>query len=229
MCGRFTLHTPTASVASLFRQLTMPQLNPSYNIAPTHQVASVRFSAEQNAPEFAKLRWGLLPGWANDIRMAARMINARSETIHEKPAFRSAFQQRRCLILADGFYEWRATPDGKEPVYITLKSDAPFCFAGLWEQNSNVDTEPLETCTIITTTANDLLAPLHERMPVILPSEKQEAWLDPKFQNSGVLRSFLTPLASDQMHFHTVSRSVNRVAYNQPDCIKPVATQGELF
>lgn len=229
MCGRFTLRTPTQSVAELFRQITIPELHPTYNIAPTHQVASVRFSTAHNAPEFTYLKWGLLPGWANDIRMGARMINARSETLHEKPAFRSAFKQRRCLILADGFYEWKATPDGKEPVYITLKSDVPFCMAGLWEHNSNIESEPIESCTIITTTANDLLAPLHERMPVILPTEKQAVWIDPSFQDQNTLRSFLTPLESDRMQFHAVSRSVNRVAYNQPDCIQPVATQGELF
>ena len=229
MCGRFTLRSPTHSVAELFHQLTLPELLPNYNIAPTQGVAAVRFSDGKNRPEFAQFRWGLLPEWATDIRMGARMINARSETIHEKPAFRSAFQQRRCLILADGFYEWKTTSEGKDPVYITLQSRKPFCMAGLWERNSNVETKPLETCTIITTTANQLLAPIHERMPVILPTDKQAAWIDPAFRDQSALRAFLRPLESEKMQYHAVSRSVNRVAYNQPECINPVATQRELF
>lgn len=227
MCGRFTLRTPTESIANLFAGIEFPEIPPNYNVAPTHSVAAIR--SQDGQSQFAWLRWGLLPSWARDKKMGARMINARSETVHEKPAYRSAFKKRRCLVLADGFYEWIKTPDGKQPMYITRKDDRPFSMAGLWESNRQVDDQPLESCTVCTTSANATMAPIHERMPVILDDANIDAWLDPDFRDTDVLRSMLAPCADDLLTARAVSRNMNKVAYNEPDCIEPVAVQGDLF
>ncbi|MGI9517975.1 MAG: SOS response-associated peptidase [Pirellulaceae bacterium] len=225
MCGRFTLRTPTESIVDLFSGIDIPPLPPNYNVAPTQSVATIRNYHDQR--EFAWLHWGLIPFWATDRKIGSRMINARSETVREKPAFRAAFQKRRCLVLADGFYEWKATPDGKQPMYVTMRDDGPFCMAGLWESNRKLD-EPVQSCTIITTDANPLMAPIHDRMPVILPRDAWESWLDPGFEDADWLEKQLQPCDSDQMSVRPVSRNVNKVAYNQPDCIEPVAIQAEL-
>jgi len=162
--------------------------------------------------------------------MASRMINARCETVHEKPAYRSAFKRRRCLVLADGFYEWLTTADGKkQPMYVTMKNDQPFAMAGLWEVNTRVAAEPIETCTVITTSANRLMEPIHDRMPVILSNEQHEMWLDPTFQNYDALQNQLQPFSADQMTARAVARNVNKVGYNLPDAIQPIDTQGQLF
>ena len=233
MCGRFTLRTPTETIADIFSQLSVPEIPPSYNIAPTQNVAAIRSCKStdnaQASQEFAWLRWGLLPSWAKDKKMGARMINARSETVHEKPAFRSAFKKRRCLILADGFYEWLSTPDGKQPMYVTMHDDRPFCMAGLWETNKQIDDEKIESCTIITTSANPLMTPIHDRMPVILQEDRYNMWLDPAFEDREALQDLLAPFDDTQMAVRPVSRNVNKVSHNAADCIDPVATQGNLF
>ena len=149
--------------------------------------------------------------------------------MQEKPAFRAAFKKRRCLILADGFYEWLATPHGKQPIYICLQDERPFCLAGLWECNSKLESKPLETCTILTTAANPLVAPIHDRMPVILRADHFDQWLDPDFKDADALQNLLQPFAAQEMATRAVSRNVNKVGYNHPDCLTPTATQGELF
>lgn len=231
MCGRFTLRTSTESIADLFSGLEIDfpddPIEPNYNVAPTHSVAAVRNQKDHN--ELAFLHWGLLPSWAKEKKMAARMINARSETVSEKPAFRAAFKRRRCLVIADGFYEWLTTPDGKQPMYMTMKDDRPFAMAGLWEVNKRVADEKIESCTVITTNANPLLAPIHDRMPVILPPEHFEMWLDPAFKDSDQLQELLQPFDDQEMAARPVAKNVNKVAYNQPDCIDEIAVQGDLF
>ena len=231
MCGRFTLRTSTKSIADLFSglEVDLPDepIEPNYNVAPTHTVAAVRNQHEQN--EFAFLRWGLLPSWAKEKKLAARMINARGETVSEKPAFRAAFKRRRCLVIADGFYEWLTTPDGKQPMYVTMKDDRPFAMAGLWEVNKKATDEKIESCTVITTSANPLMLPIHDRMPVILPPERFEMWLDPGFENADALQELLQPFDENKMTVRPVAKNVNKVAYNQSDCIDEIAVQGDLF
>lgn len=182
MCGRFTLRTPAARVAELFDLDQVPILQPRYNIAPTQQVATIRRTLGSSPPaqkrEFAMLRWGLIPFWAKDAKFGARAINARSESISDKPTFRDAYKKRRCLVLADGYYEWKKVGKAKQPYLIHFSDDRPFAFAGLWDRWRSSSDELIESCTILTTTASPSLAHLHERMPVILDYENHSPWLD---------------------------------------------------
>lgn len=178
MCGRFAFYSPSEATAALFGVTTSTEVAPRYNIAPTQFIAAVRRD-EQNTPELAMLRWGLVPFWAKDPSIGNRMINARSETVAEKPSFRSAYRKRRCLILADGFYEWRKAADGKTPYFISGADGSPFAFAGLWESWSSKDSdESLETTAIITAAASDFMAQLHQRMPVVIHPDLADRWLD---------------------------------------------------
>jgi len=177
MCGRFAFYSPSEATAALFGATSSTELVPRYNIAPTQFIAAVRTDA-QGVGELAMLRWGLVPFWAKDPSIGNRMINARAETVAEKPSFRSAYKKRRCLILADGFYEWRKEGDGKTPYFISRADGSPFAFAGLWEEwNSKESDESLQTTAIITTAANDFMAQLHQRMPVVMLPEQAERWL----------------------------------------------------
>src|SRR5918998_1491873 len=176
MCGRYTLTVPTDKLAAEFGlDEVRADLSPNFNVAPTQSVAVV--VAEGGKRRLETLRWGLVPSWADDPEIGSRMINARSETAPEKPSFRSAFRRRRCLIPADGFYEWKRLNGSKQPYYFRIDGGRPFAFAGLWE-NWNKDGE-IRSCAILTTTANDLVEEVHERMPVILPRDHYDAWLDP--------------------------------------------------
>ena len=178
MCGRFTLSTPIKELARFFHLPELPHLNARYNIAPSQPVATVLVLTAGR--EFRLMRWGLVPPWAKDLGIGSRMINARAETVPEKPAFRSALRERRCLILADGFYEWERKGTVKQPHYIHKTDKSPFGFAGLWERWQPPEGgEPVESCTIITTEANALVRTFHERMPVILAPENFDPWLDP--------------------------------------------------
>ncbi len=178
MCGRFAFYSPTEATAALFRVSAVPEVKPRYNIAPTQDIAAVRVGADDSR-ELALLRWGLVPFWAKEPSIGNRMINARAETVAEKPSFRAAYRHRRCLILADGFYEWRKEADGKTPYYISLASGEPFAFAGLWEDWHAKDTgEVLQTAAIITTAANEFMHLLHHRMPVVLQMDTADRWLD---------------------------------------------------
>lgn len=178
MCGRFAFYSPSEATTALFGAKSSIEVVPRYNIAPTQFIAAVRRD-EQDEPELAMLRWGLVPFWAKDPSIGNRMINARAETVAEKPSFRDAYKKRRSLILADGFYEWRKEGDGKTPYFISLADESPFAFAGLWENwNSKESDESLQTTAIITTDANDYLAQVHQRMPVVMRPEQAERWLD---------------------------------------------------
>jgi putative SOS response-associated peptidase YedK len=222
MCGRFSLRTPTETIAAMFDGLRFPKLVPRYNIAPTQSAACVRQSSE-GVNEVALLRWGLIPSWATDIKMAARMINARGDTVAAKPAFRAAFKQRRCLVLADGFFEWKTNGKEKQPYYITRVDDQPFCMAGLWERWSGGG-QTIESFTIITTDASSWMRTLHDRMPVILGAEWYDAWLDRDFADRDALTTALVPCADDLLKAVTVSKFVNKPSNDSPDCVRPIPT-----
>jgi putative SOS response-associated peptidase YedK len=207
------------------RQLAL--FEPRYNIAPTQDVLVVRDAEEGGAREVAMLRWGLVPSWAKEVQSGAPQINARSETLAEKPMFRTAYKKRRCLIPADGFYEWHASASGpkgkKQPYYIHRPDDRPFAFAGLWESWRSKDTsEPLaiESCTIVTTSANKTMAPLHDRMPVILSEGDYDLWLDPAVQKPDEVAHLLAPCGEDELIAEPISTHVNRVANDDPRCIE---------
>ena len=236
MCGRFTLRTPLKDVVELF-DLAPTELDGAtstsarYNIAPSQAVAAVRFDAQRNARTLAWLQWGLIPSWADDPAIGSRMINARGETVATKPAFRDAFRHRRCLLPADGFFEWQRRDGSKLPYYIRLKDDRPFAFAGLWEHWQHGQLA-IDSCTIITTDANELLRPLHDRMPVILDSAHFARWLDPEVQDRGLLAPLLTSYPAARLTAYPVDRIVNSPRFDSPECIAPAApgkTQGSLF
>lgn len=221
MCGRYTLKTPINVLAEGFEIQEYPSsITPSYNIAPTQEVAAVVEEDEQRKLEM--FHWGLIPSWAKDPAIGNKMINARAETVSEKPSFRKAFKVRRCLILADGFYEWQKTDNGKQPYHIKMEDDSPFAFAGLWEVWGK-NGEEIRSCTIITTEANDLMNEIHPRMPVILPPEDYGLWLDPDFEEKEPLTSLLKPYPADEMEAYPVSRRVNKPSNNEPSVLEPAA------
>ena len=223
MCGRFTLTADQDSFEDRF-SLTGFDLGwvPSFNIAPTQEVLTVTNDGSENRPEL--MRWGLVPSWAKDPKIGNRMINARSETLTEKPSFRTAFKRRRCLIPADGFYEWKREGKAKKPMLITANPGGLFAFAGLWETWKQPDGSWLLTCAIITTSANEFMKSIHDRMPVILPREFEASWLDPEEQDTAMLSELLLPYDSDRMEGYEVSTLVNSPRNNFPEVIEPVAT-----
>ena len=223
MCGRFTLTTNMDDLQERFdfeaRDLVF---RASYNVAPTQQVLAVLGSGEdggKNRPEI--MRWGLIPFWAKDPSIGSRMINARAETVAQKPAFRNALQKRRCLVLADGFYEWKKEGKGKTPMYICSRSKEPFAMAGLYETWKPPEGEPVPSCTIITTTPNKLMEPIHNRMPVILPQGAEATWLDREVEDREALTSLLMPYPDGEMEAYIVSTLVNSAKNNFPECIAP--------
>lgn len=223
MCGRFALLTPGDTLLATFEvdatPLDITQLIPRYNIAPTQPVLAVRQSAHGEQRELTFFRWGLIPSWAQDMKMGARLINARSETVAEKPAFRAAFKRRRCLIPADGFYEWQKLNGRKQPLYIYLRRERPFALAGLWETWRAPDGGELDTCTILTTTPNELMEPIHNRMPVILHPEDFDDWLHPG-QKPDTALHLLRPYPAAEMAAYPVSTHVNNPANDDPMCIE---------
>ena len=221
MCGRYTLSAPGSAVAELLELETTPQLVPRYNIAPTQESAVVRSAG--GGRSLAELRWGMVPYWARDPGIGGRMINARAETAATKPAFRSSLRRRRCLVPADGFFEWRRTPAGKQPYLIRLAGSEPFAFAGLWDRWVPHQGEPIESFTILTTRPNERLAPLHDRMPVILQPRHHELWLDPEETRAERLEAALQPFPADEMTLFPVSTVVNKPANDTPECVEPLA------
>lgn len=224
MCGRYTLTVDAAVLAELFDLDAPTDLKPRYNIAPTQMVPVVRAGLE--APrEWASLRWGLIPSWAKDASIGSRLINARSESAADKPSFRSAFRHRRCLIPADGFFEWVTTDGGKQPYHLRFRDRRPFAFAGLWERWSPPEGDAVESCTILTTTANELLAPLHERMPVILGKASFAEWLAVDPLPPGASERLLSPYPSAEMEAVLVARLVNSPRNDDPRCLQPPGDQ----
>ncbi len=219
MCGRYTQTGRMEELLKLLQVARMPQLKPRFNIAPSQTVACVRNAPENGHRECVMLKWGLIPSWAKDISNGNKMINARSETVAEKPSFRNAFQSRRCLVLADGFYEWKREGKAKQPYYICFKDHRLFAFAGLWERWGKAE-PTIESCTVITTNPNTLMTPIYPRMPVILAPNNYELWLDPSIQAPTLLASLMTPHPSDEMKAYPVSTIVNNPQNDLPECTK---------
>lgn len=230
MCGRYSFTTPLEAVKRLFRFQGNLNLGPRYNIAPTQAAPVLRRQVPGDAvPTIAQLRWGLVPAWAKDTSIGARMINARVETAALKPAFRKAFRRRRCLVLTDGFYEWRTTDGSKQPYRLALADDAPFAFAGLWEAWRPPDGETIESFAILTTDATAAIRAIHDRMPVILPAALHEPWLDVARE---VEADWLRPHAGEDLKAYPIGRHVNSVRHDDPACWVPQAlpaTQAKLF
>jgi len=219
MCGRYTLATPASALKDTFGLTEVSgELRPRFNIAPGQEVAVVPNDGERSLRLF---RWGLIPSWAKDPAIGNRMINARAETLAEKPSFRNALRRRRCLIAADGFYEWKKEGTQKIPYYIRLRSREPFAFAGLWESWHPTGGDPIHSCTIVTTEPNELLAGIHNRMPVILPAAHYGEWLDPSPRDAPAFRELLAPYPEAEMEAYAVSRLVNSPANDRPECIGP--------
>jgi len=246
MCGRFTLRAPASQIAEQFAVFDMPDLKPRFNIAPTQPVPVLRLrpsgdgggsaakqpggrgghgqtSGEAGPPrELVLLHWGLIPHWAKDPAIGNRMINARSETVAEKPAYKAALRRRRCLVLADGFYEWKKTSSGKQPYFFHLADDRPFAFAGLWESWEGPDHSYIESCTLLTGEPNEVVRPIHDRMPVILAPDEYPRWLDPTIADIDRLSPLLAPYPAAEMRARAVSRAVNSPRTDDPRCIEPV-------
>ena len=219
--------TAPEAMRALFGFDNLPNLPPRYNIAPTQQVAVVR-AIDAAARELVMMRWGLIPHWAKDASMGARTINARAETLSDKPSFRAAVKSRRCLVPADGFYEWRMEDGRKQPFRIGMKGGSPFAFAGLWDRWIATATgaglaegEPVESVTIVTTAANEKLRPIHPRMPVILPTEDFSHWLDPA-NDAAAACALLKPYPAAPMAFYRVGTMVNNVRNDDPGCVAPL-------
>lgn len=258
MCGRFTLRATPEEVANHFRLLDLPDFSPRYNIGPGQMVGIVRAQqaepgGEERTPEisaaspksaspavgsdaepavkreWAWVKWGLVPHWAEDPSVGNRLINARAETVGTKPAFRTAARYRRCLIPADGFYEWKASSRGKQPYLIRLRGDRLFALAGLWDQWHSPTGEILETCTVLTVEPNPLVARFHNRMPLILPPEAYDLWLNPTIIQFDRLREWIRPYPEDEMEAVAVSSYVNSTRHEGPRCIEPAAGTGTLF
>lgn len=218
MCGRFTLTIDINAVGKAFNVPVPPSLQtvPRYNIAPTQNVVSI---LSNGTPHLDLLRWGLIPSWSKEESIGSKMINARAETLAEKPSFKRLLAAKRCLVIADGFYEWRKEQSGKTPMYITLKEHEPFAFAGLWDTWHNPDGEQIRTCTLITTQPNELMATIHNRMPAILSPEAQKVWLDPSLRDEHVLLPLLASYPTEEMSARPVSRMVNNPRYDSAELI----------
>jgi putative SOS response-associated peptidase YedK len=226
MCGRYMLTTPVDALRQLFRFKERPNLAPRYNIAPTQDVPIVRRTRDGAGRELIMVRWGLVPYWASDPKIGNRLINARGESVARTAAFREAYQRRRCLVPADGFFEWRKNGGTRVPLLVRRRDQAPFAFAGLWERCPQPGGGVLRSCTIITCPANELVARVHDRMPVILNPDDYERWLDLS-QADG--RTLLAPYPAAELEALAVSPRVNSPQNDDPECIAPLAVQGSLL
>jgi putative SOS response-associated peptidase YedK len=233
VCARYKLSRRKQVVEEYFDAVSSEEdWAPRYNVAPTHSVPVIRQNPKEPTRELSLMRWGLIPSWAKDSSAAARMINARSETAATKPAFRDALKSRRCLIPADGFYEWMRTGKTKQPYCFEVNEGELFAFAGLWDRWKGGTGKWLETCSILTTTPNAVTAPIHDRMPVILHPDSYELWLDPGMQKVGTASELLKPYDARLMRCFPVSNRINHVANDDEECSAPVEsaeTQNVLF
>ena len=219
MCGRYVIFSTPEAIRALFRHGEQPNFPPRYNVAPTQPVPIVRMV--EGKRQFALVRWGLIPAWVKDPRGFTLLINARGESAVEKPAFRNAMKRRRCLFPADGFYEWKRDGDRKRPHFVRLKSGAPMAFAGLWESWMGPNGEEQETAAIVTTTASRSIARIHDRMPVIVPPEAFDFWLDPKV-DAEMAMAVIQPAKDEAIEHYEVSRAVNRTANDAPELVEPL-------
>lgn len=218
MCGRFSLGTIAETIQKIYGDELNLSLTPRYNISPGQQILAIK--SDGHTPSVETMLWGLIPSWANDRSIGYKMINARGETVADKPSFRSAFQSRRCLIPADGFYEWVKQGKGKQPYYFCQVDKAPFSFAGIWESWTDDETgEHIDSCSIITTAANKLVEPVHHRMPVIIQPESYDAWLHGSSSNQ---RQLIEPYEWPSFKVYPVSTYVNNARNEGPECIEPL-------
>ena len=223
MCGRFSLELPAKTIAQFFLAQDLPEQSPRYNIAPTQDILGI-FEAPQNGKRIgAPFHWGLIPTWAKDRKIANRLTNARAETLREKPSFRGAYKYRRCLIPVSGFFEWKRQGKGKQPYYFKAEDDQPLAFAGLWEHWSGPMGEEIMSCTMVTTEANRLMAPIHHRMPVILDQKDHGLWLDTKMNDSKTLDPLLKPYGDEGLVSYPVSTFVNYSGNQGKQCIEPIS------
>jgi len=229
MCGRYRLSRRAEILASYFyAEYEGMDWEARYNIAPTQTVPVIRQDPQEPVRRASLMRWGLVPYWAKDASVGYKMINARSETAAEKPAFKESLQRRRCLIPADAFYEWQKAGKSKQPYCFEMMQREPFAFAGLWDRWRGSDGTTLETCTILTTTPNQLLADVHDRMPVILPPASYDLWLDPGFRDVAATTDMLKPYDAGQMRRYAVSTRVNNVANDDRQCSEPIELSGTM-
>jgi len=219
MCGRFDLHTSVHELVRMLRAGITVEPPPRYNVAPTQPIAAIR-NGHEGGRELVALRWGLVPFWSKGPDTRYSMINARAETLAQKPAYRKAVQTRRCLIPANGFYEWRRGPAGKQPYYIAVEGQPVFTMAGLWERWTGSEGDVIESCTIITTGANQTISHLHDRMPVILLPADWDLWLDPTVTRAQQVESLLAPLGDALTITFPVSTHVNNAAHDDARCIE---------
>ena len=233
MCGRYRLSRRKQLIEEYFDSAPWDDdWNPRYNIAPTQPVPVIRQHPKEPVRQLSLMRWGLIPSWAKDGAGAASMINARSETAGTKPAFRDALKSRRCLIPADGFYEWLRTAEPRQPYCFEVNDGEMFAFAGLWEGWKNTEGQWIKTCSILTTIPNAVISPVHDRMPVILDPDSYDLWLDPGVQDLGEISQLLTPYDANAMSSYPVSTRINHVANDDEECSRPVElpkTQNRLF
>ena len=233
MCGRYRLSRRKQLIQEYFDTADEVEWEPRYNIAPSQNVGIIRLDREKPKRHFSLARWGLIPYWAKNASIGYKLINARSETITDKPAFREAFESRRCLIPADGFYEWKRVGAAKQPFHFGLQDDSLFAFAGLWDRWKDASGQAVESCSILTTSPNSLLADVHDRMPVILSPEHYDLWLDPGFRRVDTLKEMLKPRDARLMRRYPVSTRVNNVTNDDGECSGPIVvqkeTQAELF
>ncbi|WCK55175.1 SOS response-associated peptidase [Aneurinibacillus sp. Ricciae_BoGa-3] len=221
MCGRFTLTTPLDVLLDRFQATTaIEDYTPRYNIAPSQQILTLINNGKEN--RLGYLKWGLIPYWAQDPKIAYKMINARAESIDQKPSYKHSFKNKRCLVIADSFYEWKREDGKKSPHRIRLKSEQPFAFAGLWDKWVSGDGEPVYSCTIITTKPNDLMASIHDRMPVILTKQQEKIWLDRDVKDTDLLKRFLVPYDAKEMEAYQVSNLVNSPKNEVAECLLPI-------
>jgi putative SOS response-associated peptidase YedK len=217
MCGRYALTSPPEVIAERFKLVWSPEVLAHYNVAPTQMIPVVRLAAQGR--ELAFLKWGLIPSWSKDPSIGTRLINARAETLSDKPSFRNSYRRRHCLVPADAFYEWKAIGNRKQPYCIRMADESLFGMAGLWEHWLSPAGEAVETCTIITTNANELVGQLHDRMPLIIQPSDYGSWLDASNPKGGAL---LKPFPSDLMRYYPVSTRVNKVSNDDAECLEPV-------
>ena len=233
MCGRYRLSRRKQFIEEYFETENEVDWEPRYNIAPSQPVGIIRRDQSTPKRHFSLARWGLIPSWATDVSIGFKTINARAETVAMKPAFRDAFLSRRCLLPADGFFEWRRSGKEKQPFHFGMQDDSLFAFAGLWDRWRDPTGTAIESCSILTTTANSLLADVHDRMPVILRRESYDLWLDPAFKDVKALADLLAPFDASQMTRFPVSTRINAVANDDPDCVLPwhgdLPAQSALF
>jgi len=220
VCGRFTLEISSETLKVIFGVSPFENIPPRYNIAPTQMVLVLRNDPDNNL-QVSYMKWGLIPHWAKDASIGNHMINARVETVEDKPSFRSAFKHRRCIIPASGFYEWKKVGAKKQPYYITLKDGSPMMFAGLWDRWISPEGIAVESFTILTTSSNELVSPLHDRMPVILDMKDVDLWLDCHVTDPARLKSLLKPYQSESLQLSPVSNMVNSPKNDDPRCIEP--------